>query len=727
MVARNPDCEAEIRQSGERKRYPGNPNECFLMRAEKMKIKCCICPLAFFFSIFFNSTLKGQPITTGTLLNEMTDLKRLSEKPDYPYKYIQLSSYDRRSTKVSEPGWFANSDGFGNEPVPGFEKVLKSPDENGTGEYLICDVKGPGAILRLWTARINGKIRLFLDGNSTPLYEGDAQSFFWETAGRLSNGAVSPETDKALRQFDATYFPIPFAKGCRIEWIGDIRKLHFYHIGIRIYDPPCGVLTFNPGDISGCLRQLEEIVRIMHDPDRHWKYDSQKVSQLELEIPKNSRKELFRDNGTHAIEYLSLKTEGSNLRQLLRQNILNIYFDGSPSPQVQSPIGDFFGAAPGINPYRSVPFSVHSDGTMECRFVMPFRDSVRIEIENHSDQDIQLTSGIRIGDYAWKEGESMHFRAKWRISHNLTASNVTISDIPYLMAFGKGRVVGAVSFLLNPASAPASNGNWWGEGDEKIFIDQDRFPSLFGTGSEDYYNYSWSSSRIFSDPYSGQPRNDGPGNRGFVSNYRWHILDDIPFQDRLAFYMELRHHGQVPGFAYGRMVYWYALPDLQDDHVAISKDDLREQILPEWSPVAYRGSEGYTFYSAEDLVVSGSNQHTEKGELWAGGNILMWSPIHKGDQIRFTVPVDKAVRGNRILITCAHLPEGGNVSVYLNGEIVEFNRSTVIDLSEPYHQVLRNHTSMPVSLMKGTNEIMVEYVGEAENKKVGIDFFWIRK
>ena len=65
------------------------------------------------------------------------------------------------------------------------------------------------------------------------------------------------------------------------------------------------------------------------------------------------------------------------------------------------------------------------------------------------------------------------------------------------------------------------------------------FPSFFGTGSEDYFNYSWSSARIFSYPYCGQPRNDGPGNRGYVSNYSWHISDDIPFTDKIAFYMEL--------------------------------------------------------------------------------------------------------------------------------------------------------------------------------------------
>ena len=64
-------------------------------------------------------------ITTGSLLNEMADLKRLTCLPGENYRTIQFSSYDRRSTKPTDSCWFSNEDGFGNEPIPGFEKVLK--------------------------------------------------------------------------------------------------------------------------------------------------------------------------------------------------------------------------------------------------------------------------------------------------------------------------------------------------------------------------------------------------------------------------------------------------------------------------------------------------------------------------------------------------------------------------------------------------------------------------
>ncbi len=107
---------------------------------------------------------RPEPITTGTLYKEMSDLQRLTCFPDPAYRTVQFSSYDHRSRLAQGPDWFANSDGFGGEPMPNFEQVLKEPDDQGIGEYLIADIPGPGAIVRLWSAAISGEIRLHLDG-----------------------------------------------------------------------------------------------------------------------------------------------------------------------------------------------------------------------------------------------------------------------------------------------------------------------------------------------------------------------------------------------------------------------------------------------------------------------------------------------------------------------------------------------------------------------------------
>ncbi|HJN16658.1 MAG TPA: hypothetical protein QGH10_14230, partial [Armatimonadota bacterium] len=123
------------------------------------------------------SLAAAAPVTTGDLLREMVDLSVLVECPAPGYKTTQFSSYDRRSVKPYAPGWYENSDGFGNEPIPNFVEVLEEPDEDGIGRYLMVDVDGPGAIVRCWTAAINGNVRLYLDGSDEPVYEGSAGAF----------------------------------------------------------------------------------------------------------------------------------------------------------------------------------------------------------------------------------------------------------------------------------------------------------------------------------------------------------------------------------------------------------------------------------------------------------------------------------------------------------------------------------------------------------------------
>ncbi|TFH28267.1 MAG: DUF2961 domain-containing protein [Bacteroidia bacterium] len=683
--------------------------------------------------LLITSCKKTDPsITTGTLLEEMVDLNRLTRLPEQEYRTVQYSSYDRRSTKPSESGWFANEDGFGNEPVPGFEEVLKSPDERGIGEYLICDIQNPGAIVRLWTAGIKGKIRLFLDDMDTPVIEGNAEDFFWYTVASLWPEVTETDSSITFRQFDAVYFPIPFAKSCRVEWTGDIRDLHFYHVGVRLYDPGTRIVTFKASDIIQNALKLLEIQSTLNSAKEELTSEIGYMELPEIRVPSGSTMEILKLEGARSIDYFSVKIKADHLETALRNSVLSIYFDQASIPQIQAPLGDFFGSAPGLSPYQSFPFSVEEDSSMVCRFVMPFKQQARIEIENTSREDVTISGGIRTTGYAWEEGKSMHLRARWRIEHNITAPSINdpgseISDYIYLKAKGKGRLVGAASFIYNPCNVPTSWGNWWGEGDEKIFVDQDTFPSFFGTGSEDYYNYSWSASHLFSYPYCGQPRNDGPGNRGYASNFRWHILDDIPFSEKLAFYMELAHHGVVPEFSYGRIVYFYALPDLTDDYQKIALSDIQQIAYLPWSPEAYLGSAGFRFIQSEQLIDENPNIQADRGNFWAEGALMMWSPTRTGEKISFQIHADRSSDGARIGFTLLKGPEGGTMTIQVNGNPVKFKGKDTVDLQGPRRWVLDNYLSEPVQLRGGQNEITLESGDPVKGKKIGIDFVWIKE
>jgi hypothetical protein len=354
--------------------------------------------------------------------------------------------------------------------------------------------------------------------------------------------------------------------------------------------------------------------------------------------------------------------------------------------------------------------------------VMPFQSSCKIYIDNLSDEVLSLQGSAEISTYKWEDERSMYFHAKWRADHKVIATNKTPKDMVFLMASGKGRHVGTAVYLMNPASAPRSGGNWWGEGDEKIYIDSHDFPAVFGTGSEDYFGYAWSDRAIFNHAFIGQPQNDGPGNRGFVTNYRYHILDDLRFDRTLNFFMELLHHDSVPDFSYSRIVYYYGLPGIYDDHQAISPGDVRILEMPEsWQPKAYFSSRDFVFHEPQDVLKEGSDLSEEKGYLWSDNHLMIWAPETKGDRLVLHLPVNIEEGPLEVFIAFKMSPNSGRVRVSLNGEE---SGDDSFDLRTDYRTLSRE-----MRLPKGTamTENELEFIFEGEpGEEIGIDFISVK-
>lgn len=673
-------------------------------------------------------------VSTGSLFEEMIDMVRLTYFPEPAYKTVQFSSFDRRSNLPGGPGWFANSDGFGGEPQPNFEKVLKEPDEEGIGEYLIAEIEGPGTVVRLWSAAIEGMIRLYIDGQSSPLYDGPALDFFhrfYDFFSEIEN-IDAERLRRTVYQRDACYTPIPFARGMRLVWVGDVQKIHFYQVGVRLYEQGTKIISFSPQDLADSSETIDRVTAALLNPDEKLESRSKDpFMTFQLSINPFEKREALSLSGPKAVEILSVHLNAQNLKRALRQTVLHVSCDGFPWGQVQSPVGDFFGAAPGVNPYHSLPFTVKPDGTMICRYVMPFKEKLQLSFENLGDQPVEVQGSLLPLDYDWDEERSMFFRARWRINHNMIASNTDVQDLPFIIALGKGVYVGTTSYLLNPNNVPTPYGNWWGEGDEKVFIDEDTVPSTFGTGSEDYYNYSWSSPDIFSFPYCGQPRNDGPGNRGFVTNFRWHILDPLPFREHIRFYMELKSHERTPGLSYARMGYHYAQPGVIDDHLAIKPEDVRTLRLPEgWKPAARMGARNSVFYDPEKIVNSLSWTRLSRGRLWADGQILFWQPTSKGETKTFTFSVEETGK-KRIHVVLVMTPSSGSVSFLVDGQKTALaDKKETLDLYRPFRTQLRNFTLPTLELETGGHSLILKFEGappQVKNPEIGIDFLWVQR
>jgi len=684
--------------------------------------------------VFFSFTAHNQTITTRSLFSEMVDMERLASTPNPYYEMVQYSSYDHSSKLPGGPEWWANSDGFGGEPEPNFEEVISYDPETGIGEFVIADVEGPGAIVRLWTAAINGEVEMFIDDMNNPDFEGSAKTFFSRPYEYfMEDFKVDRELfDRAFHQRDASYAPIPFQQRLRIVWKGNVKELHFYQVQVRLYEKYTMLRSFSSLDIRDYGDEIDRVAGILADPDKKFPYSKGgSNSSVKINVKPGKSQEALNLEGPGAIEKLVLKIDADDTELALRQTVLHIFFDEYPWAQVQSPVGDFFGAAPGINPYQSLPFTVEPDGTMTCRFVMPFENSCKILFENLGDQEVNISGRVSSKNFNW-DNNSMHFRARWRADHNLHPSVYHTYDVPFLIAAGQGTYVGTTSILLNTSDVPTPWGNWWGEGDEKVFVDFGTTPNLFGTGSEDYYNYSWSSPDIFIYPYCGQPRNDGPGNRGFVTNYRWHILDPVPFQKGIRFYMELFTHRPTPGMSYARIGYHYGRPGLTDDHFPIMPEDVRPlELPPDWQPVASHGSRNSVFYQAEDIITNDPYFQINTSNLWAGGELMVWKPESDKETLNFEIPVSEDGK-YRIWFTAALTPNSGKFSASLNGNPTNFSgEKSEIDLYVPYRTILRNFSLETVELKKDTNlEITVHHARSESSSfesQIGLDFIWLQK
>lgn len=673
------------------------------------------------------------PVSFGTLVDEMIDLERLTRFPKPAYRLINLSSFDRGSDLPAGPGWFNNQDFSGNT---GFEQVLREPGSDGVGTYLLCDLKGPGAIVRGFTVGIFGTLRVWLDDESKPFFEGPSHEFIQVPYRPFARQLKLDEKWLATAfGHGCTYFPIPFARRCRMEWTGKLPECHVYQFGVRLYEPGTPIKTFEAQDLVTYRSNIERMADVMGDVARKYTVPSATENRtIDVTVEPGKTAEALSLEGAAAIVRLSLRAKASDVDAALRQTVLHITFDGWPHAQVQCPLGDFFGSGPGVNPLVSLPMTVEPDGTMTCRLVMPFRKSCKIRLQNLGRQPVAVAGQMQTAPYVWDEARSMHFCCRWRINHDLVAGGGEMAqDLPVLFARGQGVYVGTAVMLMNPNACPSSDGNWWGEGDERVFIDDDTTrPSLAGTGTEDYFNYGWSSCNIFTCAYSGQSRNDGPANRGHVSEYRWHIVDPLPFRHSVAFFLELAAHRPTPGFSYGRACYYYARPGVIDDHVSITGEDVRLPVVPPWMPEAVQGASRSVFFQAEDVLEQGQATPLEAGSQWAGNKLLVWQPKRAGEEFVFETAV--AESGKYLLfLVLRQDAKGGRVSVRVDDRPLRFHdqRSEILDLHVPHRILSRASAALDaLELTAGSHRWTIRYEEPSKGQdapEIGLDFFWLRR
>jgi len=258
------------------------------------------------------------------------------------------------------------------------------------------------------------------------------------------------------------------------------------------------------------------------------------------------------DRKGYSINFLSTELSAGNIPQALRSTVLLGEFDGIETIWV--PLGEFFGTGYSTNPHRTWMNSVGKSGKMESAWVMPFREKCLLTLVNYGRDTMRIRITARQSPYNWTAG-SMYFGASWHEYYNINSRDSSGSpfDLNYIEIRGKGVYAGDQITLFN------NTYEWWGEGDEKIYVDGEDFPSSFGTGSEDYYGYSFGRQEPFSHPFISQPVGIGNMSWGPTVNMRHRSLDAIPFSSSISSNIELWHWANIR-MNYALTTFYYIKP-----------------------------------------------------------------------------------------------------------------------------------------------------------------------
>lgn len=250
-----------------------------------------------------------------------------------------------------------------------------------------------------------------------------------------------------------------------------------------------------------------------------------------IQIEPQSTFTLANIEGPGAIQHIWMTCHSKHWRSL----VLRFYWDDEENPSVEVPYGDFFcNGWKELALVQSLPVACNPNGGMNSYWEMPFRKSARITIENLSDEPVILYYQI---DYVLTEvpDNVAYFHAQWRRNNPLPYKEVhTILD----GVKGWGHYVGTyIAWGVN-------NNGWWGEGEVKFYIDgDDEFPTICGTGTEDYFGGAWNFEYppgqygVYSTPFLGLCQVIKPDglyrSQQRFGMYRWHVRDPIRFEQDL--------------------------------------------------------------------------------------------------------------------------------------------------------------------------------------------------
>ena len=418
--------------------------------------------------------------------------------------------------------------------------------------------------------------------------------------------------------------------------------------------------------------------------------------------------------------------------------VIRMYWDGASEPAVESPLGDFFGAGFGLrNEIRSHPLLVEGGDGYNCYWQMPFHKSGRITLTNEGKKSVRsFYYQIDYTGYKKLPPNTAYFCAQYRQEFpEKTGSDYLIADIE-----GRGHYVGTI------LSARSRSPYWFGEGDAKFYIDGEKEPSIWGTGTEDYFLCAWGLNRCLFPYFGCTYMSAGEEDLGVkYSLYRFHIPDPVRFTRSLRF--EIEHKG------------WMS-PDetetgKEDGHVE-REDDIATVAIwyQEGQPKRFTTLPPYEerILPNLDFIIEGKDMigsvrqspgkvELQKGYDWTGDGQIFFMPSTPKAWLEADFNVDfEEYRG--LILKMTHAADYGIYRVIIDGKpisrvpmTIDFEQDKpsadirILDLYSKNTEVNDYYLGSSV-LKKGKHTIRFEQVGQNGNSTgnyLGFDSFRLMK
>jgi len=643
------------------------------------------------FACCVSSAAAQETLTYCDLVDRMIDLEHLAVLPPEGETCAQWSSWDRRSQYDEQAGkyvhWEANNDG------PNF--IRREGDQ-----VVMAEMDGPGCIWRIWSALAQqGHVKIYLDGQEEPAVDLPFENYFSGDTAPFDYPMLSYNLGELGCKGQNLYLPIPYQKSCKV--VADKGWGRYYQFTYSTFPKGTQVPTFSSqlaAEGASSLERVNDFLRDCQGTPPAGRREGQRTESKALHVPAGETIRVAELSGPRAItavrgtmDFIDREDEMAALRKLC----LKITFDGQATPAVWCPLGDFFGTAPGVNFYRSLPTGMTEEGAYAFWY-MPFADRAVVEIVSEDERDREVELEI-VHQPLGRAFEGLgHFHCKWHRDVGQLPED-RWPDWVMLKTEGRGRFCGVMLHVWDPRPG------WWGEGDEKFFVDGEKYPSTFGTGSEDYFGYAWCNPGLFQRPFHCQTMTQN--NQGHQSVLRWQIADNVPFQRSFEGCIEKYRRTEQWGTHYACTVCWYLAPGGVDPYEPVPVDQRHGYYLV---PPLVAG--GFKVLGEPKGQVRTQGMRNERYQgTWKNGDQLWWIRAKPGDKLEVAVPVQQAGTYQvSVVLTTAR--DYGIVQLSIDGK----KAGEPIDLYNPQVAITKPIPLGTHQLTEGEHTLGVQIIGANE-------------